>query len=245
MNLKDKIISNRFQLENGIRCNIKNNRGVFLSFIDSAFVPKVDLVNSLQIYANYSQAELSVHEKLKGIPCCHLTEDEIKTILFFTFEIKNRKEIYFTISQLLAKRKNIDSWSNYLFFLNRALLKCPMDYGKVFHVIKSEANILKNVCYIPGKYVFWHTFTCCTKNHEVVMEDLSKESKPYNILFEIEQYGGRNISLFSLVPWKEEVVLFPNILFKVVEVNQESDFFLVVKMQEIVGQELIDMIEIH
>eukprot|EP01126_Amoeba_proteus_P014730 TRINITY_DN1650_c1_g1_i5.p1 TRINITY_DN1650_c1_g1~~TRINITY_DN1650_c1_g1_i5.p1 ORF type:complete len:366 (-),score=106.55 TRINITY_DN1650_c1_g1_i5:43-1140(-) len=249
--LKYKIVSNRFQLvlEKGIICNVKNTKGEFLFRLDPVFVPKVHLEDSIiPMFSSYQEAKIEVEKRISKIPNHgYLTENEIKSILFYTFEPNMSDGIYKVINRLLAQRRKIDGWTNYLFYLTSALSKCPRDYGIVFRGIQSDKNLLEDnsTQYVPGRNVVWVGLTSCSKNQQTAQDFFQDATKPFKILFEIEQYSGRNIKDFSLIPEEEEVLLPPNTVFEVVSVERRTSKFYFVRLKEIVGEDLFKMIEIE
>jgi hypothetical protein len=72
-----------------------------------------------------------------------------------------------------------------------------------------------------GQLVIWSGFTSGTKKLEIAKDFATKDG----LIFKIKIHNGKIISIFSCIPNEEEIILFPNSKFMIIDPPKMVDGF--------------------
>jgi len=164
-----------------------------------------------------------------------LTQDEALAIVLYTHDLyKNgtkEQNFYYQLNEMLRRRNNeeMNVWSGYLYFILSALKKFPDVTTTVFRGIPANCKegIQKN--YKQNRPIHWSGFSSATKEEEIA----KTFAGPNGILFRIQVFNGKEINQCSFVPNEKEILLSPNMKFKVTNsLHLEVDGFFYLDIEE-------------
>jgi hypothetical protein len=152
--------------------------------------------------------------KIKKINLYNLTDDELFSIIIFTYNLGIKdpsKNFYFIFNKILIKRSEteIKPWLGYIYYLFNALEKLPNQDLTIYRGINNdEINIIYKNDSLVGKLVVCSGFLSGTTDFKIAEDGL---------IFKIKIHNGKIISNFSFTGTKTEVILLPNSKFIIVE----------------------------
>jgi len=153
-----------------------------------------------------------------------LTENECAAITYYTADMRPfggvRDESPFKAlnSVLVTRDMNlIDPWKPYIYYLLSGLNKLPPVQKKVYRAIDKSLSELSTSYRVNGK-VCWIGFTSTSLDRNIIDTFIGKSKGTY---MEINVIEGKDISMFSIFPEKE-VLLLPNSTFNVDQVLSDS-----------------------
>uniref|UniRef100_A0A6B2L0F0 NAD(+)--protein-arginine ADP-ribosyltransferase n=1 Tax=Arcella intermedia TaxID=1963864 RepID=A0A6B2L0F0_9EUKA len=163
-----------------------------------------------------------------------LTEDEIKAIGLYTHDhlyADRDKNFYAVLNNMLKTRASSDMVliGGYLSHLFRAISKLKDVHTTLFRGIPNTdkgKTIEKD--YITHKPIFWSRFSSGTKSIAVAKEFAGEGGT----ILAIKVYSAKAITSYSMIN-KEELILHPNLKFKVVKgLHKREDHYCYVALEE-------------
>jgi len=125
---------------------------------------------------------------------------------------------------MLRRRKTeeLKVWQNYLYFIFTALNKLPNIETTVYRGIPSSLIETIKTNYKKKRPIHWSGFSSATEQIEVAKEFAG----PNGILFRMKIFTGKSIEKCSFIPGEKEILLSPNLQFKVMNpLSVEGDGF--------------------
>eukprot|EP01124_Arcella_intermedia_P006939 TRINITY_DN14212_c0_g1_i1.p1 TRINITY_DN14212_c0_g1~~TRINITY_DN14212_c0_g1_i1.p1 ORF type:complete len:149 (-),score=39.96 TRINITY_DN14212_c0_g1_i1:36-425(-) len=117
----------------------------------------------------------------------------------------------------------------YLFYLLAAIKKIPNMKTIIYRGIPISFKSKIESDYVLQRPIHWSGFSSGTTDLSVVQTF----AKVKGIIFEISVFTGKAIQSYSILPEENEVLLSPNMEFKVTQaLCQRSDGFWYLKLQE-------------
>ena len=158
---------------------------------------------------------VQLNEALRNRVCIHHTPSSSSFLLSY--------------SCLLKASDTFKFWRGYLYFIISALKKLPDFCGIVW---RGSTNALVAQQYRKGTVVTWSAFSSTLPNEHTAKKFAGKDG----LLFRIEAFSAKDISLFSVFPEDSEVIFPPNSeLFVVQDARRMPDGFLQVDLVQKCG----------
>ena len=149
-----------------------------------------------------------------------LSSDEALAVLTYTSDLRsgNVHSLYYHVNNVLRLRKSeaLCALKPYLSYLMSAMEKFPIVKGTVYRGVAIDGNLNEiKEKYCIGTTVDWSAFTSTSTNIASALK-FRENGRPF-IMFQIQVINGRNMSMYSLFPDEEEVLLSPNSRFFISE----------------------------
>ncbi|KAH3762446.1 hypothetical protein Pelo_5746 [Pelomyxa schiedti] len=170
----------------------------------------------------------------------YLTIEEAASISLYTYDFSNSaqhdKNPFRLLNQALfsQQEKELSTVADLLICLLSALRKLPKVHLPVLY-----RGITKRVTvgglYSKGKTINWRTFSSTSTEETVSRKFLiDAAGKPDGTLFVIRgKSWGYNVQPFSLIPMEKEILLEPNVSFKVVNVVAGPPVVVELEMEDV------------
>jgi len=163
-----------------------------------------------------------------------LTHDEMLAVHLYTHDLRQYAEhpennFFNQLNAMLRQRNGalMEKWSGYLYYFLTALQKItPVSATLYRGVGKDAVGVVPQ--YVVKRPIQWSGFTSTTSNMETAMEF----ARDGGVIFCIKVIYGRNISLYSLFPDEEEIVLSPNSKFVVTKAVYLRNGIHFIEMEE-------------
>eukprot|EP00727_Mastigamoeba_balamuthi_P012996 m51a1_g8319 hypothetical protein (810) ;mRNA; f:119496-123757 len=145
-----------------------------------------------------------------------LDQSELFAIVAYTFDFGDSQpedNLYHKLNNDLRQRMKakMECWWGYLYYLMNGLKKLP-DVDEVLYrgIPADKAKMLEKE-YAMGRRIRWTAFSSTTNNLEVA----KNFAGPGGVIFRIKGNSGRNIQSISFIKGENELLLNPNITFRV------------------------------
>ena len=175
-----------------------------------------------------------------------LSSDEALAVLAYTSESRSGKvnSLYYHVNNVLRLRKSeaLRLLKPYLSYLMSAMEKFPIVKGTVYRGVAIDGNLNEiKEKYSIGTTVDWSSFTSTSTNIASALK-FRENGRPF-IMFQIQVINGRNMSMYSLFPDEEEVLLSPNSHFFISECSFPTVEYFPVVEKDISNTILVKLIE--
>ena len=164
---------------------------------------------------------------------CHkigrrLDEDQACAIYLYTMEFCP-ENVYSTINLHLRAKDRVAAtpWFPYIKLLHAALSNLPSFTGSVWRGVRGD--VAKD--YRKDDVICWGSFTSCTRSISTIKAFLPATGK--GTIFMIESRSGKAIAEYSEHPNENEILLLPEIKFKVVDEALDGTGMTVVHLEEV------------
>jgi len=164
-----------------------------------------------------------------------LTQDEAMAIVLYTHDLNQNgpkeQNFYYLLNEMLRRRNNeeMNAWSGYLYYFLTALKKVPDVATTLYRGIPANCKDVIEKDYKKDRPIHWSGFSSGTELEEVA----KRFAGPGGILFRIQIFNGKSISKCSFIPNEKEILLSPNMKFKVTEaLHLDSNGFYYVDLKE-------------
>jgi len=196
----------------------------------SSFLPKLDIIvrECLDWYEGWVyDEELNPYK---------LTKDESLAVVMYTHDLKlhastKGENFYFQLNEMFRRRMNneLEQWKGYLYYLMTALKKFPDKETIVYRGIPKSAEEKLRKEYKKNRPIHWSGLSSATEDISI-----AKSFTDINgILFKIHIYEGKAISNYSFAPSENEILLSPNMKFRVVsELFRDDDGYLYIVLEQ-------------
>jgi len=168
----------------------------------------------------------------------NLSEEEVKAIRIYTHEVglvEKKDNFYYILNEILRNRSCDDFIliRGYLSHLLNAIKKLKDVQTIIYRGIPNlhQENVRIEQEYVLDRPIHWSSFSSGTTNLKTA-KDFAKEG---GIIFVIKVHSGKSISSYSMLPREEEILLHPNMKFKVIEAihhNKEDNFYYLTLEEE-------------
>jgi len=148
-----------------------------------------------------------------------LSDDEMLAIVVYTYDLrtygKKDENFYYKLNKILQKRStkltenNVELWSGYLYYLQKALSKIENTKITVYRGIPKEKKIIFKDNYTIKREIIWSGYTSTTDNKNIA----AKFAGEGGIVIEIDVETGKKIKDYSFYASENEVLLSPNMSF--------------------------------
>jgi len=146
-----------------------------------------------------------------------LTHDEMFAVHLYTHDLRQYAEhpennFFNQLNAMLRQRNSalMEKWSGYLYYFLTALHKITPVTATLYRGVGKEA-VGAVPQYVEKRPIQWSGFTSTTPRLEKAMEF----ARDGGVVFCMKVIYGRDISMYSLFPEEEEIVLSPNSKFVV------------------------------
>jgi hypothetical protein len=190
-----------------MRSPIEDYEKLPLVSLEQAAFPLVSFVPDIK------QMVQIVKEKCQN-PADNLTIDESASIMLYSLEwIPSQQSFYTILNQTLRdrNRRKLKNWLPYLKLFTTALSKIPSTNTTVHCGVKKNLHEL----YPEGKEIMWCAFSSCITSLATLESDGFLGKNGTRTVFYIECSSGKNIQSHSFYPTRNEILLSPEIKFKI------------------------------
>ena len=150
---------------------------------------------------------------------CLLSTEQIAPIVMYTLDlyvVLNVKMREATRMRAPARKELKKAWGFYIRCLLTTLRLLPPYTGELFRCIPAKLSDVQKH-YTPGSLVRWNSFSSCTYNASAAWK-FSDVEEP--VFFAIHVEDGKQISRYSAYPDEREVLLEPNVVFRVLYMSR-------------------------
>ena len=194
------------------------------------------VVNQMPAYTSLLKAALRQARRVaRSKP--HIPQHMLAAIVFYTLEdvADREKSPYYLLNKALrAKaRKDVKLWKDYIWLLLNALKLLPAATDvMVFCGMKVGAETLGDD-YDEGEEFVWSGFSSTATTVKVMQEFMGTEGPRTLFQLELTERVGRDLRDFSLFPSENEILLPPNMQFKVVSRFDAGHGFTMVQCKQV------------
>ena len=178
-----------------------------------------------------------------------MSPDELAILSLYTIEsIPKEKSFYFAMNEALRarEREEVKQWKEAIWLVLVAMKKLPRESSALLHRgVKRSATDLGKQCQ-KGKTFVWSGFSSTTTHVEGLKSFLGQTGPRTLWQLQLRQhFNGVNLQKFSLYPDEHEVLLPPQMEFKVISMmDLGSDLTLVQCQQTAEIDPLIDFTQV-
>jgi len=162
----------------------------------------------------------------------NLTDDEIFAICIWTYDLGTKgyqeENFYYQFNKMLLKRntKNLQTWTPYIYYLQKALSKLPDEVRTVYRGVNAFEIVEKE--YTNGRRIHWSSFSSTTTNMGTAIEFSGKAG----VVMKISIVNGKCIKPYSIIAREDEILLSPNMVFIVTKSIHTKDGIHFIKLQQ-------------
>jgi len=129
---------------------------------------------------------------------------------------------------MLLKRntQNLQIWTPYIYYLQRALSKLPNEERTVYRGVNAIDIVKKE--YTKGRRIHWSSFSSTTTNLGTAIEFAGKGG----VVMRISIVNGKCIKPYSVIAREDEILLSPNMAFILTKSIFTKDGVHFIKLQQ-------------
>lgn len=213
-----------------VRSHMQECKNYSLVSLEQAIYPLISIVSSIQYMARRAkECYIATND--------FLNEDEWASLTLYTLEWQSTDESLHTIlNGTLQKqdRKLLKPWFLYLRLIATALSKIP-SISSVITVYRGVKLDL-SASHHEGNEVVWRGFSSCTKSPHVLNSERFLGENGTRTKFIIKCFSGKNIQKYSYYSSEHEVLLPPDLRFRVDRNDNHGNGLHVIHLTEIGSQ---------
>ena len=188
------------------------------------------------VFASSTTGPSSADQRL-GLKYPLMSPDELAILSLYTIEsIPKEKSFYFAMNEALRARdrEQVKQWKEAIWLLLVAMKKLPRESSALLHRgVKRSATDLGKQCQ-KGKTFVWSGFSSTTTHVEGLKSFLGQTGPRTLWQLQLRQnFDGVNLKAFSLYPDEHEVLLPPQMEFKVNSAVDLGNDLTLVQCQQI------------
>lgn len=183
------------------------------------------------------------NEKAEDMKRNDLTQAMKAALIIYTMQMGNTDNSLFNLVNKALREKDrnkIEPWKKYIFLLLHALK--VLEPTKSVELFRGANLKLENLGekYEPGKVFTWTAFSSTSTSMVGAGKFLGNKEKVFWLLKLKEPFHGRSLKEFSEFPNEDEVLLPPNMRFKVIDILKLDNAHLIRCEQEEIKDKIIN-----
>eukprot|EP00727_Mastigamoeba_balamuthi_P014704 m51a1_g986 putative laminin g sub domain 2 (876) ;mRNA; f:465018-468422 len=163
-----------------------------------------------------------------------LDANELFAIVTYTYDLgyaRPEENLYYKLNLDLRQRMKgkMEAWWGYLYYLMKGLEKLPDVPETLYRGVPQDRAQVVEKEYAQGRRVRWTAFSSTTVDLGVAVRIFAG---PGGVVFRIQCTSGRNLASLSYIRGEGEILLSPNITFRVKRPVHSEDGILFIDLSE-------------